>query len=193
MRRALRGRRGHRRLGRLRLAGDPRARLRRGAARARPRQPGLDPAPPSCVSVIGVTMRAERWRTLFPRESRPRLRADVLGLAGRPARQQRAAAARRRARARARALPRVGPAAHRGARDGRRRARLRPGRHRGAPAGRSPGTCPTRPWPGASRCSRSRSWRSRPSSWRCSPSRRPGAGPATCSSACRCCAPAAEC
>ena len=104
-------------------------------------------------------MRSERWRTLFPRESRPAPRADLLGLADRPARQQRAAAARRRARAHARALPRVGPAAHGGAGDGRRRARLRPRRDRRRCSSRSPRSCPTRPWRGASRCSRSRSWR----------------------------------
>ena len=82
------------------------------------------------VSVLGVAMRSERWRALFPRESRPGhvptfwasqiglLANNVLPTAG------------GRARAHARAQPRVGPAAHGGAGDGRRRARLRPRRDR---------------------------------------------------------------
>ena len=48
----------------------------------------------------------------LPARLAPGRRADVLGLAGRPAREQRAARARRRAGARAGALPRVGAAAH---------------------------------------------------------------------------------
>ena len=86
------------------------------------------------VSVVGVTMRSERWRSLFPRDSRPGRGADVLGHPGRPAREQRAARSCRRARARARALARGGTAPHGGAGDGRRGARLRPGRDRGAGA-----------------------------------------------------------
>ena len=96
------------------------------------------------VSVVGVAMRSERWRSLFPRDVRPRpvptFWASQVGLLANNVLPVRAGEL-----VRVLALsPRVGPAAHGGTGDGRRGARLRPGRDRAARSWPSPRSCRTR-------------------------------------------------
>ena len=174
----VRGGRRHRGLGRLRLAGDPRPQLPRGARRDRPREPGLDPGSGRRLGdrrhdALGALARA------LPARLAAAPRADVLGLAGRPARQQRPAGARRRARARALALPRVGPAPHGRAGHGRRGARLRPRRDRRAAAGGRLAAAGRRRDAPLHAARRRSSWPSRRSSSSCSRSRPRAASPAT--------------
>ncbi len=120
------------------------------------REPGLDPgrrrASRSSASRCAPSAGARSSRASRGRGAVPTFWASQIGLLANNVLPR----ARRRARARALALPRVGPAAHGRARDGRRRARLRPRRDRRAAARGRPAAAGRRRRRGASRCSPSR-------------------------------------